>query len=110
MFIAFLALSLASDKEKLLKEVTAMVSFQHPNVMTLVGVCFDGDVPLILMPYMSEGSVLRYVKENKSELLFDKEVNQDSEEVRMIPYYIPNFTDCPGTTKIKPVKRFKYIT
>ena len=60
-----------------------MVSFQHPNVMTLVGVCFDGDVPLILMPYMSKGSVLGYVKQNKRELLFGREVNEDSDEVRM---------------------------
>ena len=65
-----------------------MVSFQHPNVMSLVGMCFDGDIPLIIMPYMSEGSVLRYVKENKRALLFDKEVNEDSAEVCIISYYI----------------------
>ena len=78
-FIRFciLALSLESDKDKLLKEVTAMLAFQHPNVMTLVGVCFDGEIPLILMPYMSEGSVLGYVKQNKSELLFDREANNE---------------------------------
>ena len=61
-----------------------MASFQHPNVMTLVGMCFDGDTPLIIMPYMSEGSVLRYVKENRGELLFDREMNEDSEEVCII--------------------------
>ena len=30
-----LALSLAHDKEKLLNEVTTMLSFSHPNVMSL---------------------------------------------------------------------------
>ena len=42
-----------------------MVSFKHPNVMSLV------------MPYMSKGSVLEYVKQNKCELLFDREVNEE---------------------------------
>ena len=63
-----------------------MASFQHPNVMSLVGMCFDGDTPLIIMPYMSEGSVLAYVKQNKRELLFDIEVHEDCEEVCIIPY------------------------
>ena len=53
-----------------------MISFKHPNVMSLTGVCFDGEMPLIIMPYMSSGSVLGYVKQNKSELLFDREANE----------------------------------
>ena len=57
-----------------------MALFQHPNVMSLVGMCFDGDTPLIIMPYMSEGSVLAYAKQNKRGLLFNREVNEDSEE------------------------------
>ena len=69
-----LAMSLASDKEKLLKEVTTMVFFDHPNVMSLIGVCFDGDMPLIIMPYMSNGSVLEYVKQK---LLHDRDVNEE---------------------------------
>ena len=73
------ALSLASDQEKLLKEVTTMFSFKHPNVMSLIGVCFDGEMPLIIMPYMSNGNVLGYVKKNKGELHFpiDQKVNQE---------------------------------
>ena len=51
VLLLLLALSLASDKEKLLKEVTTMLSFKHPNVMSLIGVCFDGDMPMIIMPY-----------------------------------------------------------
>ena len=54
-----------------------MLSFEHPNVMSLIGVCFDGDMPLIIMPYMSNGSVLRYVKQNRTELLFDSQVNEE---------------------------------
>ena len=71
------ALSLACDKEKLLNEVTTMLSFCHPNVMSLIGICFDGDMPMVIMPYMSNGSVLGYVKMNKRELLFDREVGEE---------------------------------
>ena len=54
-----------------------MISFKHPNVMSLIGVCFDGEMPLIIMPYMSNGSVLEYVKQNKCELLFNRETNEE---------------------------------
>ena len=78
LYINFiLALSLAHDKEKLLKEVTAMLSFNHPNVMSLIGLCFDGEMPMVLMPFMSNGSVLGYVKQKKRELLFDGEENEE---------------------------------
>ena len=57
-----------------------MLSFSHPNVMSLIGVCMDGEMPLIIMPYMLKGNVLQYVKQNK-ELHFDRNANQ--EEVYM---------------------------
>ena len=53
-----------------------MLSFKHPNVMSLIGVCFDGEMPLIIMPYMTNGSVLRYMKQNKKKLLLDRDVNE----------------------------------
>ena len=55
----------------------SILSFKHPNVMSLIGVCIDGEFPLILMPYMSNGNVLGYVKQKKEELHFDKEANQE---------------------------------
>ena len=54
-----------------------MFSFDHPNVMSLIGVCFDGEMPMILMPFMSNGSVLGYVKQNKWELLIDSDENKE---------------------------------
>ena len=45
-----------------------MLSFDHPNVMTLIGVCVDGEMPLLIMPFMSNGSALVYVRQNKKEL------------------------------------------
>ena len=55
------ALLTDANKERLLKEVSIMISFDHPNVMSLKGMCFDGEVPLLIMPFMTGGSVLDYV-------------------------------------------------
>jgi serine/threonine protein kinase len=46
-----------------------MLSFEHTNVMSLVGVCLNGDIPLLIMPFMSNGSVLEFVKHHREELL-----------------------------------------
>lgn len=36
-----------------------MMDFKHPNVMTLIGVCFDaGPGVSIVMPFMANGSLL----------------------------------------------------
>ena len=42
-----------------------MALFEHKNVMTLIGVCLDGDMPLIIMPFMAKGCVLEYVRNIK---------------------------------------------
>ena len=51
-----------------------MISFCHPNVMSLIGMCFDGEVPLLIMPFMSGGSVLDYVTQNRENLHFIDEI------------------------------------
>ena len=53
----------------MMKELSTMLSFDHPNVMTLIGTCFNRDTPLIIMPFMSKGSVLEHVKQQREELL-----------------------------------------
>ena len=75
--VCHIVLSLASDKEKLLKEVTTMLSFKHPNVMSLIGLCYDEEMPLIIMPYMSNGNVLGYVQKKKNGLHLDKQAKQE---------------------------------
>ena len=50
-----------------------MMTFDHPNVMSLVGICIDRDIPLIIMPFMSNGSVLDSVRTNRRELHFESE-------------------------------------
>jgi len=62
-----------TDVKKLTKEVVTMLSFDHPNVMSLIGVCLNREMPLLIMPFMANGSVLEYVKHHKEKLLFTSE-------------------------------------
>ena len=62
------ALFSTNDLEKMAKEISAMLLFKHPNVMSLIGVCLDGEMPLIIMPFMSNGSILEFVRNRKEEL------------------------------------------
>ena len=70
-----LALFASSDVSRLSKEIKLMVSFNHPNVMTLRGVCLDQENPLLIMPFMTNGNLLAYVRQNKNTLMFDNEAD-----------------------------------
>ena len=63
------ALFSTGNLETLAKEVSTMLSFKHENVMSLIGVCIDGEMPLLIMPFMFNGNVLDYVKKHKKDLL-----------------------------------------
>lgn len=52
-----------------------MVNFNHPNVMRLRGVCLNQENPLLIMPFMSNGTVLEYVRHNKDTLMHTNEAN-----------------------------------
>ena len=71
--IHIIALSSPDDKVKLLKEVSIMASFTHPNVMSLLGLCYEEEMPLLIMPFMSGGNVLKYVRQNKETLYLDQD-------------------------------------
>ena len=47
-----------------------MLSFEHTNVMSLIGVCIDGEMPLLIMPFRSNGSVLDFVKHHRDFFFF----------------------------------------
>ena len=57
-----------TEKQRLIKEVSLMFTFTHPNVMSLIGLSFDGEVPLVIMPFMSKGSLLEYVRQHQDTL------------------------------------------
>ena len=68
------ALGSANEVKQLMKEIVKMVNFDHPNVMSLIGVILvDGGAPLLVMPYMMKGTLLTYVRENKSQLFLESE-------------------------------------
>ena len=69
------ALFASSDVTKLIKEINLMVTFSHPNVMTLKGVCLDQENPLLIMPFMSNGTILEYVRHNKEDLMLTDEAD-----------------------------------
>lgn len=51
-----------------MKEVCIMINFHHPNVMSLIGLSFDGETPLLIMPFMSKGDLLSYIRGNRDVL------------------------------------------
>ena len=48
----------------ILNEAVVMGDFNHPNVLGLLGVAVDQDLglPMLLMPYMSNGDVNTYLR------------------------------------------------
>ena len=59
-----------------------MYKFDHPNVLTLRGVCLDGGTaPYIIMPFMANGSLLAYLKKNRGKLVVSLS-DKDEDDVR----------------------------
>ncbi len=51
-----------------------MQEFNHPHVMSLIGVCLDaGPGVSMVMPFMANGSLLDYLKKERSNLVVDEE-------------------------------------
>ena len=49
-----------------------MCEFDHPNILKLSGVCLDGGpAPYIIMPFMANGSLLGFLKEERENLVLD---------------------------------------
>ena len=55
------------DTEDLIRESVLMFKFDHPNIISLIGLCLDaGPSPYIILPFMENGSLLSYVKKNRA--------------------------------------------
>lgn len=69
-----------SSVKNMLKECSKMYKFEHPNVLTLNGVCFDGGTaPYIIMPFMVNGSLLTYLKNNRKHVVISQADKDDAE-------------------------------
>ena len=65
----------------MLKECSRMYKFDHVHVLTLKGVCLDGGpAPYIIMPFMANGSLLTYLKQNRKNLVIPLE-DADTQDV-----------------------------
>ena len=60
------------------EEIMKMSQFKHSHVMGLIGVCLDtGSAPYIIMPYMANGSLLKYLKKERNNLVIYGEMDED---------------------------------
>lgn len=67
-----------NDIEQLLEESLKLKSFEHPNVMNLIGVCVDaGPAPYIIMPFMAKGSLLSYLRKERAHLVIRENTDAD---------------------------------
>ena len=48
-----------------LREATLMREFDHPNVLTLIGVAIQDNLPLVVLPFMEYGDLKSYVSDQK---------------------------------------------
>ncbi len=75
----------------MLEESVKMKSFDHPHVISLIGVCVDaGPMPYLIMPYMSQGSLLNYLKKERAELLVSADSDEDEVENTSCAYVLAN--------------------
>lgn len=91
--------------EELLKECAKMCDFDHPNVLTVSGVCLDGGpAPFIIMPFMANGSLHAYLREKREELVLDSNSIYDQDDVVnkytikgifVTSYFCPPLRGCP---------------
>ena len=67
-----------NEINKIMEESVKMKQFNHPNVMNLIGVCINaGPAPYIVMPFMANGSLLSYLRKERSNLILDKTTDED---------------------------------
>ena len=72
------------DVDKFVDESLKMSRFKHSHVMGLIGVCLDaGSAPFIIMPYMANGSLLKYLKRERKNLI----LSEDDDEDEVCCYY-----------------------
>ena len=64
--------------KELILECNKMFTFDHPNVLGILGVCLDGGpAPFIVMPFMFNGSLLSYLKKHRDDLVLPPQAQQE---------------------------------
>ncbi|CAI8018786.1 Deleted in malignant brain tumors 1 protein [Geodia barretti] len=72
------------EVNKLVEESLKMSRFKHAHVMDLLGVCLEtGSAPYIIMAYMTNGSLLQLLKQERNNIVILEETDEDEvKEVR----------------------------
>ena len=69
-----------NDVRTMTDEIIKMKHFDHPNLMTLIGVCVSvGGGPAIVMPFMENGSLLNFLRRDMKNITIKDD--QDLETV-----------------------------
>ena len=69
MFVDF-----SASTADFIKECNIAKKFDHPNVLSLIGVCIipEESVPLMVMPYMHHGDVKSFIKSKRGNIQAEK--------------------------------------
>ena len=90
-----------NEINKIMEESVKMKQFDHPNVMNLIGVCINaGPAPYIVMPFMANGSLLSYLRKERSNLILDKTTDEDLVKSTFVCFIISH-TNLPTQTFYK---------
>ena len=58
-----------NDVESMVSEIIKMQEFNHPHVLSLIGVCLDtGPGVSMVMPFMTNGSLKDYLKKERNNI------------------------------------------
>ena len=67
-----------SQMSQMLEESVKMKDLNHPNILGLIGICIErGTAPYIVMPFMANGSLLAYLKQERNSLTIAIGAEQD---------------------------------
>ena len=55
----------STDGRKFLEEALRMRDFDHPHILTLIGIALDKDcdMPLVVLPFMRHGDLLSFIRD-----------------------------------------------
>ena len=73
-----------NDVESMVNEIIKMQEFNHPHMLSLIGVCLDtGPGVSMVMPFMTNGSLLDYLKRERDNLEIKDTETQDKVSIIM---------------------------
>ena len=86
-FTGFFDQKTAAD---MVKESLKMEGFEHPHVLNIIGVCVDaGPAPYIIMPFISNGSLLAYIKKEKTNLVVPNDADDELASSINLEFLLP---------------------